>query len=242
LCDTHVCFTLHLLCFIHVFDRYSVEPTEEEHAEMDRLVDEATGKEDSLETDPDVAKLVEAAKKLEWTMNNRKDQLKSIGGMIDLLLDHDGKKVDIPQDRNEAIKKVGPVIIANKGKSASEVIPIIVKDFGFLEVKKQKAAKKEAAIESMVANPKNGGLVAAFAELADLYFKEGNRNAGASYANATTAIKGLEIEVTEENAKSLGKPGKNKIEGIGKGSADKMYEFVQTGTIEKLEEKRADAA
>jgi DNA polymerase/3'-5' exonuclease PolX len=28
-------------------------------------------------------------------------------------------------------------------------------------------------------------------------------------------------------------------DGIGKGSSDKIYEFLETGKIEKLEEKRA---
>jgi DNA polymerase/3'-5' exonuclease PolX len=31
-------------------------------------------------------------------------------------------------------------------------------------------------------------------------------------------------------------------DGIGKGSADKIHEFLATGTIEKLEEKRKLAA
>jgi hypothetical protein len=211
---------------------------------MDRLIDEAEGKEDSSAAiSDDVVKLVKAASKLEWKLNNRKDLKSSTGGMVDLLLEHDGKKVDIPQDRQEAIKKVGPVIVANRDKSASEVIPVIVKEFGFLEDKKQKAAKKEAALESKVKNPKNSGIVAAFQELAELYFKEGNKNAGSTYAKATNAIKGLGLEITEENAKSLGKPGKNKVDGIGAKTAEKLLEYVQTGgTIDKLEEKRADAA
>jgi hypothetical protein len=206
------------------------------------LLDEGSGNEDSLATDPDVAKLVKAAYKLEWKLDNRKVLKESTGEMVDLLLDHDGKKVDIPQDRQEAIKKIGPLIVANREKSASEVIPVIVKEFGFLEDKKEKAAKKEAIIESTVANPKNAGLVAAFQELSQLYFKESNANAGASYTKAANAIKGIEFEITEENAKSLGKPGKNKVDGIGAKSAEKMLEFVQNGTIDKLEEKRADAA
>lgn len=226
----------------HLFDRYSAEPTEEENTEIDRLLDEASGKEDSSATDPDVAKLVKAANKLEWKLNNRKELKESTGGMVDLLLEHDGKKVDIPQDRQEAIKKVGPLIVANREKKASEIIPVIVKEFGFLEVKKEKAAKKEAAIESMVGHPKNAGLVAAFQELSQLYFKESNKNAGASYTKAANSIKGLDFEVTEGNAKSLGKAGKNKVDGIGAKSAEKMLEFVQNGTIDKLEEKRADAA
>jgi hypothetical protein len=208
------------------------------------LLDDGSGKEDSSATDPDVAMLVKAAKKLEWNLSTRKDVKESTGGMVDLLLNHDGKKVDIPQDRQEAVKKVGPLIVANREKEASEIIPVIVKEYGFLEDKKEKAAKKEAKIEKAVKHPKNAGLVAAFLELSQLYFKESNTNAGGSYTKAANAIKDLDFEVTEENAKSLGKAGKNgnKIDGIGAKSAEKMLEFVQKGTFDKLEEKRADAA
>lgn len=52
------------------------------------------------------------------------------------------------------------------------------------------------------------------------------------------AIKGLDFEVTEDNAMSLSK-GKTKVACIGKASAEKMKEFLETGTMAKLEEKRA---
>jgi DNA polymerase/3'-5' exonuclease PolX len=41
-----------------------------------------------------------------------------------------------------------------------------------------------------------------------------------------------------DNAMSLSK-GKNKVAGIGKGGAEKMKEFLETGSVAKLEEKRA---
>lgn len=48
----------------------------------------------------------------------------------------------------------------------------------------------------------------------------------------------LEEEVTENNAMGFSK-GKTKLPNVGKGSAEKMLEFVKTGTFAKLEEKRA---
>jgi DNA polymerase/3'-5' exonuclease PolX len=48
----------------------------------------------------------------------------------------------------------------------------------------------------------------------------------------------LEEEVTAENALSFAK-GKTKLRNIGKGTAEKMKEFCETGTFAKLEEKRA---
>ena len=59
-----------------------------------------------------------------------------------------------------------------------------------------------------------------------------------SYNKVVTVLKDLKAEVTADNAMSLCK-GKTKIPGIGKSSAEKMKEFMETGTIAKLEEKRA---
>ena len=58
------------------------------------------------------------------------------------------------------------------------------------------------------------------------------------YKKAVTALQQLDYEITADNAKGLGK-GKTKVANIGKGSADKIYEFMSTGQIAKLEEKRA---
>jgi hypothetical protein len=58
---TLACDSLCISClsFVSFICRFSEEPTEEEKAEMGRVYDKATGKnQDSLETDPDVAKLV----------------------------------------------------------------------------------------------------------------------------------------------------------------------------------------
>ena len=55
---------------------------------------------------------------------------------------------------------------------------------------------------------------------------------------ATTAIKGIEAEITAENAMSFSK-GKTKVQNVGKSSGEKMKEFCLTGTMQKLEEKRA---
>jgi DNA polymerase/3'-5' exonuclease PolX len=76
------------------------------------------------------------------------------------------------------------------------------------------------------------------------------------------AIKDLDVEITAENAVSrknllhrcyssisndnvaqMGfSKGKMKIAGVGPTTAKKMKEFMESGTIEKLEEKRALAS
>lgn len=70
------------------------------------------------------------------------------------------------------------------------------------------------------------------------YMKEGNRNAGSSYAKAVQTLTDLEEEVTVDNAMCFSK-GMTKLHFIGKGTAEKMKEFCETGTFAKLEEKRA---
>ena len=69
------------------------------------------------------------------------------------------------------------------------------------------------------------------------YFAESNANAALSYKKAIATLITLEEEVTADNAMSFSK-GKTKLPGIGKGTAQKMLEFVTTGTFAKLEEKR----
>jgi poly [ADP-ribose] polymerase len=222
---------------------YTEEPSEEEQEAMDKLESEA-----SLdipapdpELDVDIGKLVKEAEKLEWKLTSKDGLRKAVAELTDVVQKHEGKSVDLPDDIGSAKMKVGEVIARNREKSAAELVPIIVQEFGFKESKVAKAAKKEAAMEIMVKEPKNLPLVAAFQELSELYFKEGNRNAGASYAKVVSALKELSYEVTEENAKGLGK-GKTKVANIGKTSADRIFEFVCTGKMEKLIEKRADAS
>lgn len=61
---------------------------------------------------------------------------------------------------------------------------------------------------------------------------------GGTYKKVANAIKDLDYEITADNAKGLGK-GKTKVDGIGKGSSEKIHEFLETGKMAKLEEKRA---
>lgn len=68
----------------------------------------------------------------------------------------------------------------------------------------------------------------------------GNSNAGATFTKAANAIKGLEVEITADNAMSFTR-GKTKVANIGAKSGKYMKEFCQTGEIEKLNEKRKQA-
>jgi ssDNA-binding Zn-finger/Zn-ribbon topoisomerase 1 len=87
-------------------------------------------------------------------------------------------------------------------------------------------------------SPQNEPLFQAFVELSRFYRAEGNYNAAATYHKVSQVICDLTETVTEDNALGLGK-GKTKVPNVGKASAEKMHEFVATGRIAKLEEKKA---
>mmetsp|Transcript_15271 Transcript_15271/g.23241 ORF Transcript_15271/g.23241 Transcript_15271/m.23241 type:complete len:146 (-) Transcript_15271:64-501(-) len=133
---------------------------------------------------------------------------------------------------------IGKLIMQNKEKSAPEVLQIVMDTYGFRKEKAASAKRKHEAMSSVCKVAANVDLMQAISELSDLYFKEKNTNAGLTYKKVAAAISEFDFEITEDNAKGLGK-GKTKVPNVGKSSADKMYEFVTTGTIEKLEEKRA---
>ena len=153
----------------------------------------------------------------------------------------DTVRLDIPTILDEALQKVGPVIATNKDKSVIEIIDVLIQQFGWYSDKIQKQQMKQNTISQIVHHPANTSLVLALQELSELYFKTGNANAGISYKKVATAIQTLPYAITSDNAKQLGS-GKHKVANIGKSSADKIYEYVTTGTIQKLMEKRAEVA
>lgn len=210
---------------------------------MDRQEAVAKGEEadDSKEDEKDgeMGKLLKAAEtvKIDYSHENIKESAKKV---VTLLKDGG---VDIPADSDKAVRlKVGQTLLNNNGEDAKTIVKLLAKHYGFAAVKEKVAIKKEAAFAASCVNPKNAGVFAAIKEMAELYFKEGNRNGGASYSKAASAIKNLKTEITAANAKKMGASGKQKVENIGKTTAALMYEFVTTGKMEKLEQKRADAA
>ena len=195
------------------------------------------------EEDNDAKHLTKSVATISWDLSSNKGIKSAVSALHEILTDKENskKKLDLPEDMKQAKMKILEVVSMNRDRTAQEMIPILVKEFGWAEAKAAKKAQKEAALKEAVACPANAAIVAALQELGELYFKEGNRNAGGTYKKAVGAIRDLTFEITESNAKGLGK-GKTKVANIGKGTAEKIHEFVTTGTIAKLEEKRADAA
>lgn len=208
------------------------EPTEEEkEALTQQRKGAATGKTANLS---DAAKeLMEAVESMTWDTSSPAGIKQVTDNLVKLVED----QLDLPEGRDPK-RLLGPIVMANKDKEPKDVLEEIITKFGFKDDKAAKQEAKEMALASQCANPKNAPLLVAFQELAAMYFKEGNRNAGMSYNKVVTVLKDLKAEVTAGNAMSFCK-GKTKIPGIGKGSAEKMQEFMETGSIAKLEEKRA---
>mmetsp|Transcript_5442 Transcript_5442/g.11223 ORF Transcript_5442/g.11223 Transcript_5442/m.11223 type:complete len:351 (+) Transcript_5442:445-1497(+) len=214
---------------------YTEEPSEEEKEAMLKLREETREGGSGDGDNPVAQKLLKAAKaldgKLDFGSNTGRKQ--AVGEFLALV---EGK-VDLPKNRNPKME-IGKLCMANSGKTAEEIMQLIFDKYGFAVAKVEQAAAKEAAAEAACANPKNAGLILALSECMKYYFAEKNSNAGSSYRKAIATLTTLEEAVTEANAMSFSK-GKTKLPGIGKGTAEKMLEFVKTGTFAKLEEKRA---
>eukprot|EP00804_Cyclotella_cryptica_P023395 CCRYP_000521-RA/>CCRYP_000521-RA protein AED:0.40 eAED:0.40 QI:206/1/1/1/0.87/0.77/9/1077/473 len=222
---------------------YHEEPTEEETADMKAITEKHVanaggggGKAGDIPSG-----LLEAAKNLDWPDTS------SIAGKKEaakLMVEICRTAIDIPDDDKKATMGIGKIIVNNPDASANEILEQIVKEYGIKEVKKAASATQKDAMATSCVCAANAPIVQVFKELGELYFKEGNSNAGAAYTKAVNAIMSLNFEITEDNAKLLASKGKNglKVDGIGKGSADKIFEFLTTGKIEKLEEKRQLAA
>jgi K+-transporting ATPase c subunit len=213
---------------------FTEKPSEEEEAAMKEAAEalksgsKVSGGDDSL-----VTSLEDKAKDLDWDISTKEGKQKAVKDLVALC-----KQADVDLPKTNAKMEIGTIVTGNQGLSASQVAKLIAQTYGFVKQNEQVAEKKAAAVEALCKNPANSEIVQVMLELSNCYFKEGNSNAGITYKKVSAAVAGLDFEITEENAKGLGK-NKTKVENIGKGSADKIYEFVTTGKIEKLEEKKA---
>lgn len=93
------------------------------------------------------------------------------------------------------------------------------------------AAKKQRKKSTAVCEA-NQALADAFAELSGFEFKRGEKFKGGTWSKVAKAIRESELDI-ESGKQAL------KLKGVGKSSAAKIDEFLETGTLEKLEEYRA---
>mmetsp|Transcript_19864 Transcript_19864/g.41056 ORF Transcript_19864/g.41056 Transcript_19864/m.41056 type:complete len:474 (+) Transcript_19864:186-1607(+) len=219
---------------------YAEKPTEEQTEEIKKITEEHEAKASGGGgggSGGAPVELLKLANDLDWPDISTMAGKKEAANLMAELCTSGDVTVDLPQDEKKARMACGKIIVGHPEASASQILELIVKEYGVSSNKLALAEKQKDAIAESCNCPANAGIMQAFLELGNLYLKEGNANAAGAYKRAATAIMGLDFEITADNAKGLCK-GKTKVANIGKGSADKMYEFFTTGTIEKLEEKR----
>jgi hypothetical protein len=177
---------------------YLEEPTEEEKEAMIQQLKEARGEiegADRFQDNPVAQELLQKAEALELDLDSNKGKKKAGTDFLNLV---EGK-LDLPENR-DAKMEVGQFVMSHNDKAPRDIMMKLMEKYGFVEEKAEKAASKEAKLEASCANPKNIPLIMAFQECAEYYFLEQNRNAGAAYVNAISALKDLEVTVTAENA------------------------------------------
>lgn len=158
---------------------YFQEPSEEEMEALKEITkkhEENAG--GATATSSDIpAEVVEAAKKLEWPDTSSMEGKKAAAQlMVDLCTD----VLDIPEDIKKANMGIGKIIVNNPDASATEILELVVKEYGIKQMKQDASANQKNAIKSSCACPANAPIVQVFKELGELYFKEGNANAGAT--------------------------------------------------------------
>ena len=238
---------------------HSDEPTEEAKKAME--LHEKTARGEIMEETEESNDIIAKAKKLTFDLDSNQGKVKAAEAFVDLF----SGEYELDIDQSRAKQFFGMYINSNIEDTPAEIVQKLIQEKGFRAKKEEKQEKKKDAAKSTCNEPKNAEILEAFQELLSIYskgkcgacdisklrlisffwlssfhfcFSEKNNNAAASYAKVVKAISALDYPITAENAMGLSK-GKTKVEGIGKGSAEKMKEFCLTGKITKLEEKRA---
>jgi hypothetical protein len=150
-----------------------------------------------------------------------------------------GAGVKLPDDDSLAMQQIGPILISNQDIARTDVnklIEVIAESFGIVEVVMHSDSpnKKPRSIATV---PENEGLVLIFKELSKLYREEGNRNAGNTYGKVTAALASFESPIKSSNQFNERKGGV-KVPGIGPTTIKYIDEYLKTGMVSKLEEKR----
>lgn len=175
------------------------------------MVAKARGEEfEGEEVDPesDLGKLIKAGEGLELNFDGKENVQATTKAVMEVVRGQDG--LDLPEDEDQLRNYIGPFLMNHIESSAEDILKGIAKKYGWKLANAQKVEAKEKAMADSCAEPKNGPVLTAIEELAELYFKSGNGNAGATYKKVAAAIKEVDYEITAENALGLGK-GRNKV-------------------------------
>lgn len=179
------------------FDR---EPTEEE--------EETMWQEDGADNDKTDQKLpedlVKAVKKIDWNLSGKEQIKKVVSDMIGICSSKISP-IDFPSDKSKAKMDIGMMIVQNRDKDATAVLGLVIEKYGLKKRNTEAAKKRTEQVNAAVNVKSNARIFEALQELSSLYFKEKNTNAGVSYRKVAQAVMDLDFEITEENAKGLGK-------------------------------------
>jgi poly [ADP-ribose] polymerase len=142
--------------------------------------------------------------------------------------------INLPEDAIQAFNKCLPLLLANPTLSSSELLTLVANEFGTVA----KVESKASSVANSTSISENAPIVSIFTELSDLYYKEGNSNAGNTYRKAAAAIRDYSKLVTSGMAQLGGRKGSDKLDGVGKKACELIDEFLTTGSVAKIAEKK----
>lgn len=158
---------------------YFEEPSEQQAEEIKEITEKykANAGGEVLDSGNVPAEIRSAVKDAKWpdtsTIEGKKD---AANLMVKLCSD----SIDIPDDEKKARQGIGKIIVNNPDATATDILELVVKEYGIKELKAAASANQMGALESSCACPSNAPIVQVFQELKDIYFKEGNTNAGST--------------------------------------------------------------
>lgn len=217
---------------------FTEAPTEEEEKELDDLDEQAKSDQNAVSSGNQgaVDDLLAKAKKVDWKTGSKDDIKASSLAMLEIA---EGGGVELPSGSEK--KAVGKIVVMNKSSTATEVMQLIIDEYGFANDKAAANQAMDDAASELCTVAANAKFYSMMDEFAKLLRKAGEFMKANSFLKAAQAIASLDFEVTEDNALKLGKSGKLKVPGIGKSTAEKLHELITTGSVEKLEQLRASA-
>ncbi|CAM9529454.1 unnamed protein product [Chrysoparadoxa australica] len=160
------------------------------------------------------------------------------------------RKLKVPDDEKKAVKAAGSCLMSAPKDSegtfeVESCIQELAKKWGYLpgeapggaeEPEKKKSKKTEVVFTC----PENEELGKILHEFGQLYFKKKDNHRGATFQKMYTAIKMCPWVITLDALPHEKKGHDRKLENVGKSGIACCKEFLETGTIAKLEELREE--
>lgn len=137
-----------------------IEQTEETKAAMNKLIEDAQGKNQYVDEGM-TQDLLNAADELDVNFDSMEGKKKAVADFRALV---EGK-LDLPSNRDPTME-LGKLILADTSLSKKEIMQAIIEKFGFAEAKKKQAEDRLEAAEKGCRNDANADLLLAFKECA----------------------------------------------------------------------------